>query len=93
MPNPNLKLLPGMTASITFQIEAKENVLRLPAAAAALRFAPLPTQIRPEDRHYVELPGTGAPTENSFDLKNPAQRDKKPLEAELPNPRPVKPTP
>ncbi len=54
VPNPNLKLLPGMTASITFQIEAKENVLRLPAAA--LRFAPLPTQIRPEDRHYVELP-------------------------------------
>jgi HlyD family secretion protein len=51
-PNPNLKLLPGMTANITFPIEAKENVLRIPAAA--LRFAPLPDHVRPEDRHYVE---------------------------------------
>ncbi len=51
-PNPSLKLLPGMTANITFQIETKENVLRVPAAA--LRFVPLPAQVRPEDRHYVE---------------------------------------
>jgi HlyD family secretion protein len=56
-PNPNLKLLPGMTANITFPIEAKENVLRVPAAA--LRFAPLPDQVRPEDRHYVEALPTG----------------------------------
>ena len=32
--------MPGMTANISFQIEAKENVLRVPAAA--LRFVPLP---------------------------------------------------
>src|SRR5262249_29293809 len=37
-PNPNLKLLPGMTASITFPIEAKDDVPRVPAAA--LRFVP-----------------------------------------------------
>ena len=50
-PNPDLKLMPGMTANITFQIESKENVLRVPAAA--LRFVPLAAQVRPEDRHYV----------------------------------------
>ncbi|HLJ97871.1 MAG TPA: efflux RND transporter periplasmic adaptor subunit [Gemmataceae bacterium] len=51
-PNPNLKLLPGMTANLTFPIEAKENVLRVPTTA--LRFVPQPAQVRPEDRHYVE---------------------------------------
>lgn len=54
VPNKEMKLLPGMTANITFQIEAKENVLRIPAAA--LRFVPLPAHVRPEDRHYVEVP-------------------------------------
>jgi HlyD family secretion protein len=51
-PNLDLKLLPGMTANITFQVEAKEDVLRIPAAA--LRFVPPAAQVRPEDRHYVE---------------------------------------
>jgi HlyD family secretion protein len=51
-PNPDLKLLPGMTANLSFQIEAKEDVLRVPTAA--LRFFPLPAQIHPEDRHYLE---------------------------------------
>ncbi|MBI2806445.1 MAG: efflux RND transporter periplasmic adaptor subunit [Planctomycetes bacterium] len=51
-PNPGLKLRPGMTANISFQIEAKDDVLRLPAIA--LRFQPQPAQVRPEDRHYVE---------------------------------------
>jgi HlyD family secretion protein len=50
-PNPQLKLMPGMTANITFEIDVKENVLRLPAAA--LRFTPLPTQVREEDKHHV----------------------------------------
>jgi outer membrane protein TolC len=36
-------------------------------------------------------PGTGEPAENSFDLKNPVQRDKKPAEEELPRPKPVNP--
>src|SRR5439155_26499858 len=30
---PRFKLMPGMTANISFQIEAKENVLRVPVAA------------------------------------------------------------
>jgi HlyD family secretion protein len=59
-PNPELKLMPGMTANLSFQIAAKEDVLRVPAAA--LRFMPLAAQVRPEDRHYVDaLPTT--PTE------------------------------
>src|SRR5262249_54606413 len=61
-PNPDLKLLPGMTANITFEIEARDNVLRVPAAA--LRFIPLAAQVRPEDRHHVEVVPT-APAENN----------------------------
>ncbi len=38
-PNPDLKLLPGMTANLSFQIEAKDDVLRVPAAALRLRAA------------------------------------------------------
>jgi HlyD family secretion protein len=51
-PNPRLELLPGMTANISFLIEAKDNVLRVPTAA--LRFYPQPHQVHPEDRHYLE---------------------------------------
>jgi HlyD family secretion protein len=50
--DPERKLRPGMTANITFPIEAKENVLRVPAVA--LRFRPVKDQVRPEDQHYVE---------------------------------------
>src|SRR5205823_7456863 len=60
-PNADLKLLPGMTANITFQVEAKEEVLRLPAAA--LRFVPPLAQVRPEDQHYVEV-RLAVPTDN-----------------------------
>jgi HlyD family secretion protein len=38
VPNPELKLLPGMTANLRFQIETRRNVLRVPTAA--LRFRP-----------------------------------------------------
>jgi HlyD family secretion protein len=51
-PNPDMKLKPGMTANISFQIQAKDDVPRLPMAA--LRFVPLPAQVRPEDRHYLD---------------------------------------
>ena len=47
-----LKLKPGMTANITFPIEAKENALRVPTSA--LRFTPAPAQVHPDDRHYLE---------------------------------------
>lgn len=48
----DLKLKPGMTANISFPVEAKDNVLRVPAIA--LRFQPTAAQVRPEDKHYVE---------------------------------------
>jgi HlyD family secretion protein len=51
-PKPELKLKPGMTANITFQIDAKEDVLRLPVSA--LRFTPLPAHVHPDDQHYLE---------------------------------------
>jgi HlyD family secretion protein len=51
-PNPELKLLPGMTANISFQIDKHDNVLRVPNAA--LRFYPKPHQVRPEDREVLE---------------------------------------
>jgi HlyD family secretion protein len=37
-PNPALKLMPGMTASLTIEVERRDDVLRIPAAAA--RFKP-----------------------------------------------------
>src|SRR5262245_29469282 len=40
VPNEDLRLKPGMTANVTVQIAANENVLRVPNAA--LRFAPTP---------------------------------------------------
>ena len=40
VPNDDLRLKPGMTANVTVQIAANENVLRVPNSA--LRFAPTP---------------------------------------------------
>jgi HlyD family secretion protein len=51
-PNPDLKLRPGMTANISFQVGLRMNTLRIPNAA--LRFFPQPEQVRPEDRKLLE---------------------------------------
>lgn len=51
-PNPDLKLLPGMTANIDFQVEVHDDVVKIPNAA--LLFYPLPDLVRPEDRHLVD---------------------------------------
>jgi HlyD family secretion protein len=51
-PNPDLKLLPGMTASISFQVGEKADVVRIPNAA--LRFYPQREQVRPDDRPVLE---------------------------------------
>ena len=50
--NPDLKLFPGMTANISFELETRDDVLRLPAAA--LRFFPTAEQVRPQDRTYID---------------------------------------
>lgn len=50
--NPDLKLLPGMTASISFHIEKKRNVLKVPNAA--LRFYPQEQYVREEDKKILD---------------------------------------
>ena len=51
--NPDMKLMPGMTANISFQIDVREKVTRIPTAA--LRFVPTINLIRPEDKHYIDV--------------------------------------
>jgi HlyD family secretion protein len=51
-PNPDMKLMPGMTANISFEISQKSEVAKIPNAA--LRFYPKPEQVRPEDRDLLE---------------------------------------
>lgn len=51
-PNPDLKLLPGMTASISFQVDHRDNVIKIPNAA--LRFYPLAKHVRPADLPILE---------------------------------------
>ena len=51
-PNSELKLLPGMTTSLSFQIEKHNQILKIPNAA--LRFHPKPEQIHPQHRVLLE---------------------------------------
>lgn len=51
-PNESMKLLPGMTANLSFQIEKKTNVIKIPNAA--LRFYPDRAQVHPEDRTILD---------------------------------------
>ncbi|MBX7103292.1 MAG: efflux RND transporter periplasmic adaptor subunit [Gemmataceae bacterium] len=50
--NAELKLMPGMTANISFEIEAKDDVVRIPSAA--FRFLPTQSQVRDEDKKYID---------------------------------------
>jgi HlyD family secretion protein len=50
--NMELKLLPGMTANLKFQIETRSKALKVPNAA--LRFTPKPREVRESDRKLVE---------------------------------------
>ncbi len=51
-PNPDLKLLPGMTASISFQVAFREDAIKIPNAA--LRFYPDVKHVRSEDIPILE---------------------------------------
>lgn len=51
--NPDLKLLPGMTANLTFQITELKDILKVPNAA--LRYFPDKTLVRDEDQKLLEL--------------------------------------
>jgi HlyD family secretion protein len=51
-PNPEMKLLPGMTATISFQIEKREDVIQIPNSA--LRYYPDRQLVREEDRDVLD---------------------------------------
>jgi HlyD family secretion protein len=59
-------LLPGMTASLSFQIDTHPNVLRVPNAA--LRFYPKSEHVRPEDRALLE--GDDQPTTDDKEARS-----------------------
>ena len=65
-PNPGIKLKPSMTANISFQIDIRENVTRIPMAA--LRFVPLEAMIRPEDKQYIDVKPKKDPKEGEEKL-------------------------
>lgn len=52
-PNPELKLLPGMTADLTFRIDKTDDVLMVPSSALSF-YPPKPEMVRPEDRKILE---------------------------------------
>ena len=62
--NPDLKLLPGMTASISFEVDERPQVIKVPNSA--LRFYPNVTHVRPEDQKLVD--GQETQTNNSDDV-------------------------
>ena len=51
-PNPDLKLLPGMTASLSFQVAFRDDVVKIPNSA--LRFYPDTKYVRTEDLAILE---------------------------------------
>ena len=64
-PNPELKLKPGMTATVTVEVARRENVVRIPNAA--LRFRPTPAMFEalgqaapPELSRLAQADGTAA---------------------------------
>lgn len=71
-PNADLKLLPGMTADLSFQVAKKEDVLCVPNAA--LRFFPKPEQVRLKDRKLLE--GVDEPQDDRETEPNPSAREK-----------------
>ena len=72
-PNPGLKLLPGMTANISFQIEKRADVLKVPNAA--LRFYPERDAVREEDRKLLEGGGDDE-TDSEIDNRSAAEEAK-----------------
>jgi len=51
-PNPEMNLLPGMTANISFEVDRRGNARKIPNGA--LRFFPQPQHVRKEDKALLE---------------------------------------
>ncbi len=71
-PNPNLKLLPGMTADLSFQIDEKQDVVCVPNAA--LRFFPSELQVREEDRKLLD--GAASDEDDDENVQSPSAKQK-----------------
>jgi len=66
-PNPGMKLMPGMTANISFQIDLRENVTRIPVAA--IRFVPPDNLLlRTEDKEHTQVKTKKDPKEGDEKL-------------------------
>ncbi len=74
--NPDLDLLPSMTASLSFQVDHREDVVKIPNAA--LRFYPTIKQVRPADIPILE----GQAQANPNDEQGEAQQSEKSLSAQ-----------
>ena len=61
--NPELKLLPGMTANLTFQVRELKGILKIPNAA--LRYFPEKELVREEDQTLLELNLSSEPTKET----------------------------
>lgn len=70
--NEDLKLLPGMTANLSFQIDEKKDVICVPNAA--LRFYPTVRRVREEDRSLLD--GAGDDDDDSEDEPELSAREK-----------------
>lgn len=64
--NPDLKLLPGMTANLSFQVDQREEVVKIPNAA--LRFYPEVAHVRTEDHKILEGAGREEADDDVADL-------------------------
>ena len=77
-PNPELKLLPGMTAEISFQVDRRDGVIKVPNAA--LRFYPVRDHVREADR--VILDGTALEADDQARGESPSASAKAEAEGE-----------
>ncbi len=62
-PNLELKLLPGMTASLSFEVDKAADAIRIPNSA--LRFYPQREHVRGADRHLLDGDDEPAPADPS----------------------------
>jgi HlyD family secretion protein len=69
-PNRELKLLPGMTASLSFQVDRRGEAIKIPNAA--LRFYPDARYVHPDDRSVLEGRSGGAASGTAADSSETA---------------------
>lgn len=69
-PNPDLKLLPGMTASLSFKVDERKDAIRIPNAA--LRFYPSNIfHVREQDRRILDGSLADSDSEGDDDFEDP----------------------